>query len=643
MEKALWIWENSAPQADEYAEFYTEFSASGEKTVINISADSNYAVYVNGEFIYSGQYPDSPDYKIYDQIDITEYCVTGKNHLGIIVWYYGKANLSYKVGKAGLKFCVCDDTGAIARSSITTRSRLSKAFKSHIKKEITFQLGFGFCYDAKLQDNWLMGEAEDFHDSVVSENTSEVSIRPCKMAKINDNYSAALVKKIRKCRYIYDFGYEVSGLVGFTLNTLNEQKIIVCYGEHLADGEVRRIIDSRDFSFEYLAKKGENVFFSPMRRFGCRYIEFRCEEPVEISKVTVRERLYPATEKQIPEYLSPLRKKIYETCVHTLKRCMSDHYEDCPWREQGLYVMDSRNQMLSGYYAFEGFNFARSNLLLISKDNREDGLLSMTFPSAETGLTIPSFSLHFFTAIAEYIEYSKDTELGKLVYPKMKALLDVFVQKIDNGLLTNFTEGCHWNFYEWIEELKGGDNSPERIDLINNCLLIIAIENFNKIAEKCGIPKAYEEMPQIIRAKINETFYDKKSGFYKNSNREKSFSELGNAFAVLCKVANQETACRIAKELKKKFGKLKKCTLSMACFKYDALLSVSNDNIDYIISDIDSKYEYMIKKGATAFWETMKGQKDFDKAGSLCHGWSAIPIYYYALADKLGKNLKETN
>ena len=44
--------------------------------------------------------------------------------------------------------------------------------------------------------------------------------------------------------------------------------------------------------------------------------------------------------------------------------------------------------------------------------------------------------------------------------------------------------------------------------------------------------------------------------------------------------------------------------------------------------DIKKKYSYMLKKRATTFWETEKGWKDFDNAGSLCHGWSAIPVYY---------------
>lgn len=42
----------------------------------------------------------------------------------------------------------------------------------------------------------------------------------------------------------------------------------------------------------------------------------------------------------------------------------------------------------------------------------------------------------------------------------------------------------------------------------------------------------------------------------------------------------------------------------------------------------------MLKRGADTFWETDKGADDFSRAGSLCHGWSAVPVYmfgkYYA-------------
>ena len=45
----------------------------------------------------------------------------------------------------------------------------------------------------------------------------------------------------------------------------------------------------------------------------------------------------------------------------------------------------------------------------------------------------------------------------------------------------------------------------------------------------------------------------------------------------------------------------------------------------------------MLEAGATTFWETEKGESDFDNAGSLCHGWSAMPVHYY---HRLLKNKK---
>ena len=37
----------------------------------------------------------------------------------------------------------------------------------------------------------------------------------------------------------------------------------------------------------------------------------------------------------------------------------------------------------------------------------------------------------------------------------------------------------------------------------------------------------------------------------------------------------------------------------------------------------------MLKTGNNTVWETELGESDFSNAGSLCHGWSSIPIYYY--------------
>lgn len=41
--------------------------------VLQISADSNYAAYINGRLAAWGQYADYPYDKIYDEVDVTEF------------------------------------------------------------------------------------------------------------------------------------------------------------------------------------------------------------------------------------------------------------------------------------------------------------------------------------------------------------------------------------------------------------------------------------------------------------------------------------------------------------------------------------------------------------------------------------------
>ena len=69
-------------------------------------------------------------------------------------------------------------------------------------------------------------------------------------------------------------------------------------------------------------------------------------------------------------------------------------------------------------------------------------------------------------------------------------------------------------------------------------------------------------------------------------------------------------------------------TLSMKVFEFDALLEADSKNGEYIVNEIKRDYSYMLSCGATSFWETILGASDFYGAGSLCHGWSAIPVYY---------------
>jgi hypothetical protein len=629
LKNAKWIWHTEGAQADEYAEFYSSFAYHGGNAELLISADSNYAVYINGVLAAFGQYADYPYDKVYDAVDISSFCRVGENHLAIVVWYYGIETTSvYYPGNAAVLFELACDGKCICASSERTLSRKSLSYTHHRKKILTGQMGLSFFYDAAKEDCWTIGKLNGFTESVLVEQDLPLRKRPCEKLVLESAVVGTLCKKISETDLIFDLGVNTVGFLQIEAEADAEQTLLISYGEHLADGVVRRRIGRRDFSVEVGVPKGETIYMNPFRRLGCKFLEVQSESPLENLKISVVPTMYPVTEKERP-LLTADQNEIYEACVRTLRLCMHEHYEDCPWREQALYAMDSRNQMLCGYYAFEETRFPRANLELISKDNREDGLLSICYP-IKMDLVIPSFSLHYFTACAEYLRYSGDLAFLREIYPKLKSVLSVFLSKMekDGGLILPFKDA--WNFYEWRSGLDGAASIDlSEPDLILNGLLSMALQKMAEISERLGIENSYRLIAEKLNAFIEKTFYDREKGVFADRTGAISYSVLGNALAILCGACGLDESKRICERMVKDDFFIP-ISLSMKCFFYDALLKADFSRYrTFILNDIEKYYRPMVEYGVGTVWETELGESDFDNAGSLCHGWSALPIYYY--------------
>lgn len=639
LKNSKWIWENSAPAADEHADFICEFdySADDGRVILSISADSDFGIYINGRFYDFGQYPDYPHYKIYDEFDITETLVDGKNRLAIEAWYYGN-NCSTNIDDgAGLCFSVDGERGNIAMSDERVLSRLSKTYRNHVCYSITGQLGYGYGYDATQVDSWITEDVDGFTPSVcvTPEKPLPMLTRPIKKLVTEKAIRGKLIKSAQdgKYRYLFDFGKETVGVYRIKFNSPSVQDIELCYGEHIIDGWVRDKIHSRRFVFDYRAKSGDNDYFGYFRRLGLRYAELRSDEPLEDIEIDIYPRNYPLNVLPF-ECEDEELKRIYDVCVETLKLCLHEHYEDCPWREQAMYVMDSRNQILCGYYAFGEFEFPRAAIKLMAEDRREDGMLNITYPGA-SGLVIPSFGLHFYTVAREYGDYSGDWDFVREIFHKLESVLAAFKKQMREGekLINLFGPAEYWNFYEWSKGLSAviGKVDEEIPDLVINTLFSIALQNMQYICDKLGIDnsRCYATLANEVNAAINDRFFNSENSLYGMYDRDAGYSELGNALAILCGAAEGEVARAIAEVLTNAASDLTEITLSMKCFKYDALLLVDEAKYaTYVIEDIKRIYLGMLDAGATSVWETEKGAADFGGAGSLCHGWSALPVYY---------------
>ena len=636
MKQAKWIWIDREEKRDSYARFYQSFEAYGGEIMIELSCDSNYELYINGTLASFGQYADYPYDKVFDRIDITKYCKMGENRFCVLVWYLGNDCFTYHKGRPMLIYELSENGNVIAFSDSKTFCDDAPDYVAGREKLITSQIGYSYIYDARNYDGWRSANyiPQGYRKAVELSNCpTSLRERPIEKLWLKPYVSAKAVGGLKQ---VYDLGRETVGYLSVFFRAPAGAVINIAWGEHLVVKNrtqcVPRIIGNRDFSVELIGSGKWVEFSNHLRHLGLRYLQVSCSEPVEFDWI----RIYP-TEYPL-ELLSfhagtILRQQIYDTAVHTLRCCMHEHYEDCPWREQSLYNVDSRNQMLCTYAAFGDFRFARASLELMGKDRREDGLLHICFPS-KVDLVIPFFSLFWIIQMREYAEASGDDSLIEEYYEKMQTLLSAFRERSENGLIVNFhSDNRYWNFYEWNPTLDGAGRPNEKsFDFMLNATYSLALQNMATMAERIGKKQNADSFlteAKELNREIHRAFFVPETGLYRTVLNADGYSELCNAFAVLCGAAIGETAGNICEKMTRG-GDMIPSTLSMKAFTYDAMLETNRKRYkDWILNDIDKTYSKMLEQGATSFWETCDGAEAFKNAGSLCHGWSAMPIVYY--------------
>ena len=623
-EKSKFIWINDTESVDTYAEFYSKIQIAGNSAICNISVDGDYTLFINGTPVASNQYGDYEHYKVYDTIDISDFIHTGSNDFALLCWHFGEDTSRYKVFDAGAIFEVIEDGSVVLASDESIKARKSRAYVSGFKRRISAQLGFSFKYDSSCEDGWEFGLGDGFENAVFVDKKCTFFPRPIKKLSLGEAVFANPILD-NGDSIIYDLGREYVGLI--TLEAQGEGTVNVSYGECLKDNNVKRTPDWHDFSIDYVCS-GEKSYTNYMLRLACRYLQISTQDSAKITKIGIVPQYFETKRKDF-SFLSGIDAQIYEICARTLELCMMEHYVDCPWREQCLYAFDSRNQMLCGYYTFEGGNFeyARACLKLLSESQRPDGLLAICSPCG-VNLAIPSFSLHFINALREYSEYSGDTSLFLEKKECVKKILDAYLSKAQNGVPYRFTENGFWNFYDWSPCLSGdfGQSQATGTDAVLCSLIILALDSYERLCALCSIPFEYKGVASTIRENAKKLFFDTECGLFCITDKTRDKLELANALAVLAGICTDDEARVICEGLAS--GALTPCSLSMKCFKYDALIKCDKEKYkDAILGEIRKTYEKMIETGTV--WETEVGESDFHDAGSLCHGWSSIPIYYY--------------
>ncbi len=683
--KAQWIWCAEAAEVNAYAVFTQEFDVSSVTgpVTLRISADSQYFIRINEKTVGLGQYADYPEYKVFDEYDVSGFLTEGKNTLKVIGYCTGTDSSVYRAGTAGVLYEITAGDEVLVCSEPGVPCAPHSRYRSGPIENITGQLGYSFDYDENgepLED--MPAIAVNGSMNLNPRPVKKLDILPLKQATLktcgvwfdqvegtpawrmqhNPMAFRSLTSLTNLREYptfpskdgvlfhaeegdgvyvLLDLGAETAGLIELELETETGCEVLVGWGEHTDDLRLRTYVGTRNFGARYITKPGRRRFTHPFKRTGLRYIQlFIRSRSVRLYYAGVWPTVYPLS--NVPEFKTAdrLHSRIYDVCRETLVQCMHEHYEDCPWREQALYAMDSRNQMLCGYYAFGEYTMPRESIRLLALGLREDNLLELCAP-ARVPITIPSFSAMFVVQLQEYLLYSGDKEFAREMLPTAKKIVDGFLARRDaDGLIPKWEGKQFWNFYEWQPYLEGYQTHPwdkeaTRVDAPMNAFAALAISRLASLMEMLGEDgAAYAEAADALRKATHARFWDEENGLYysfANSKDRWHGAQLTQALAVYAGVCPEECIDRVLTRLTD--DSLVPVTLAYSIFQFEALMTRPETYSRWVFDHVADVWGDMLSQNATTFWETIKGAWDFSNAGSLCHGWSAVPLYlYYAYA-----------
>jgi alpha-L-rhamnosidase len=428
---------------------------------------------------------------------------------------------------------------------------------------------------------------------------------------------------------VYDFGKEVVGYPVLEFVASSKAIFDVGYSECL-DGRGRVDPTRQDI------RQADRIIVTPgsykweiFGRRAFRYLQITvrgADKPINLNKVYIKALRYPFGRQGNFYCNDDSLNRIFEVSKYTLDVCMKENYEDCPLREHAQYIGDMRVEALMNYYAFGDMKLIAKGLRQFAREQNEDGWFKTLCPGS-TNHNIVDYLPLWVICLWDYYLFSGDKKLIEELYVNVGKLMNwLESQAHDNGLIERKNDW--WIFIDWADIKRNG------IVTGLQCFYYKSLIDAAKIAEALGHKedkKYYLQQAEKLRLSINEFLWDEKEGVYIDclvigGENTKDFSIQTNHIAVITNVANESQRNSIKNFIKTgNYTKVK-----TGYFKLYELESLHKLKLKEEFISCFKYWGNMLKRGAATWWEIFDDTTDMDDIpnASLCHAWSAAPLYH---------------
>ncbi len=370
--------------------------------------------------------------------------------------------------------------------------------------------------------------------------------------------------------------------------------------------------------------------FDPFWFRTYRFIQLRIttkEVPLVLINFDYEETGYPLDVVTWVKTSDESHKDIWDISERTLRRCMHETYEDCPFYEQLQYAMDTRTQILYTYAVSADDRLARKAMDDFRRSQRQDGLLNCCYPNSNPNV-IPGFSIYYILMIHDHMMYFGDKDLVKKHSPVIEQILGFFDRNLsDNGYVDKIggllLESPFWSFIDWAEQWNPTTGMPpagiKGALTMESLLYIMGLLHASELAKFIGRDdqaNEYLKRAESVKKAIREHCIGE-NGLVQDGPNIDEYSQQCQVFAILAEVVDFDLGKKNLLETitNKNYTQ---CTVAMRFYLFRALEKVG-------LYEYTDEYWQPWRKMVSNNCSTCVESEAY--ARSECHGWGALALY----------------
>ncbi|WP_337098252.1 alpha-L-rhamnosidase-related protein [Paenibacillus sp. YIM B09110] len=359
-----------------------------------------------------------------------------------------------------------------------------------------------------------------------------------------------------------------------------------------------------------------------------RFVQITVEtqdEPLTLIKLGYRETGYPLEVRTTVATSDETLKGIWEISERTLRLCMHETYEDCPYYEQLQYAMDSRSQILFTYNIAADDRLARKCIDDFFRSQRYDGLTNSCYPSTGPNV-IPGFSIYYILMIHDHMMYFGDKKLVEKYMPSVERVLQFFDLRLEEtGLTARTSEGGmgnpYWSFVDWVGTWNTGVpnaiyKGPVTFDSLLYRMGLLAAAELADYLDRPNMAASFQQKAEAIKQAVL-THCVGRDGLIQDGPDVEEYSQHAQVFAVLTDVVSGAQAAQLM-ELALTDKSLAPCSVAMAYYLFRAL---EKTGLYHKTDELWNLWRQMLAKNLTTCVEDDVNER------SDCHAWGSVILH----------------